>query len=615
MAKTASDLIVEGLVDWGVDTVFGLPGDGINGFVEALRKAKDRVRYVHVRHEETAAMAACGYAKFSGRIGACFSTAGPGAVHLLNGLYDAKIDGAPVVAITGMPYHDLIGTHYLQDMNQDYLFQDVARFNQRVMGAAHASNVIDLACRTALSDRAVAHLCIPIDIQIQPCGDDFRSKRNVPSHTSRAFSVPKRVPERGVVDEAAALLKGKTKVAILVGSGARGARAEVEMLAERLGAPVVKTMLGKEVIPDDSPYCVGGTGVVGTSASAEVFSSCNALIIIGSSFPYIEFLPKPGQCAAIQIDDCPEHIGLRYPVDVGLAGDAQATLRELLTFLPRNDDRSFLQTAQASSRAWWSLMEERGTRDDVPMKPQVVSWALSQLLDDDAIVCGDSGTVTTLAARMKLRANQRFSFSGTLCSMAAGLPYAIGAQLAFPNKQVVAITGDGSMSMAMGDLVTLAQQRLPAKIIVIRNDTLGLIKWEQMVFLGNPEYGVDLRPIDFVKVAEACGLRATRITDPRSCRGQLKEALATEGPVLVECVVDPNEPPMPPKITREQAKHIAEALARGEVNRVPIGLTIGRDAIQEINFPASPMGMLGRLKKTLHVGGGEVGHGNGRNKK
>ena len=612
---TASDLIVDALVDWGVDTVFGLPGDGINGFMEALRKAKDRVRFVHVRHEETAAMAACGYAKFTGRIGVCFSTAGPGAVHLLNGLYDAKTDGAPVVAITGMPYHDLIGTHYLQDMNQDYLFQDVARFNQRVMGVAHAPNVIDLACRTALSERAVAHLCIPIDVQVQPCGEDYRSKRNIPRHTSRAFQVPRRVPERSVVEEAAALLKGKTKVAILVGSGARGARTEVEMLAERLGAPVVKAMLGKEVIPDDSPYCVGGTGVVGTTTASEVFSSCNALVIIGSSFPYIEFLPKPGQCVAVQIDDRPERIGLRHPIDVGLAGDAQATLRELLTFLPRNEDRSFLTSAQASARAWWSAMQQRGTRDEMPMKPQVVTWALSQLLADDAIVCGDSGTVTTLAARMRLRANQRFSFSGTLCSMAAGLPYAIGAQVAFPSRQVVAITGDGSASMAMGDLATLAQQRLPAKIIVIRNDTLGLIKWEQMVFLGNPEYGVELRPIDFVKVAEACGLRATRITEPRSCRAQLKEALATEGPVLVECVVDPNEPPLPPKITREQAKHIAEALARGEVNRAPIGLTIGRNAIEEINFSASPMGVLGKLKKTLHIGGREVGNGNGGNKK
>jgi pyruvate dehydrogenase (quinone) len=270
MAETVSDVLVSCLLDWGVDTVFGLPGDGINDFMEALRKAKDRIRYVHTRHEEAAAMAACGYAKFSGKLGVCFATSGPGAVHLLNGLYDAKIDQAPVRAITAMTYHDLIGTHYLQDMNQDYLFQDVAMFNQRVMGPAHLENLVDLGCRVALSHRAVAYVCIPIDVQTMPAKAERRFKRNVPGHTSDVFTPPRRVPERALLERAAAALRDRHKIAILVGAGARGAGAEVEQLAEKLAAPVVKALLGNDVMPDDSSYCVGGTGFVGTRPSSNV---------------------------------------------------------------------------------------------------------------------------------------------------------------------------------------------------------------------------------------------------------------------------------------------------------------------------------------------------------
>jgi len=592
---TASDVLIESLIDWGVETIFGLPGDGINGFVEALRTHKDHIRYIHVRHEETAAMAATGYAKFTGKLGVCFSTAAPGAIHMLNGLYDAKIDQAPVLAITGMTYHDLIGTHYLQDMNQDYLYQDVAMYNQRLMGPAHAKNIVDYACRTALSHRAVAHIALPIDYQSADMSGEKRSKRNLKGHTSEAFTIPKRVPERLQLEKAARALQGKAKVAILVGAGARGAGAEVIQVADRLGAPVVKSMLGKDVIPDDSPYTTGGTGVVGTRASSDVFESCDALVIIGSSFPYIEFLPKPGQALGIQIDDKPERIGLRYPVEYGLVGDAQATLREWLLYLPRNDDRNFLKQAQKGAEDWWELMEERGTRNDKPMKPQVVAWNLSQALADDAIITGDSGTVTTWIARMKVRAQQQFSFSGTLCSMAAGLPYAIGAQVAYPGRQVVSFTGDGSLSMMMGDLATLTQYKLPVKIVVLRNNTLGLIKWEQMIYLGNPEYGVDLYPIDFVKVAEACGATGVHIENPKRCKDQLKEALAMDGPVVIECDTDPNEPPMPPKTTKDEMKHLAQALVRGERDRARISLTIGRQAMDEALFPASDYGAPARV--------------------
>ncbi|WP_181321953.1 thiamine pyrophosphate-dependent enzyme [Trinickia symbiotica] len=595
MTDTVSDHVVAILKQWGVDTVFGLPGDGINGLVESFRKASDSIRYVHLRHEESAALAACAYAKFSGRLGVCFSTAAPGAVHLLNGLYDAKVDGAPVLAITGMTYHDLIGTHYLQDINQDYLYQDVAYYNQRVMGPEHLENVMNYACRTALSRSGVAHVAIPIDIQAMPASKEQRFKRNIKGHTSSAYQPPTRTPQAELIAEAADLLGGCEKIAILAGAGARGCRAELEQLAERLGAPIVKAQLGKECVPDTSPYTTGGIGVVGTLPSVQALKGCNGLLIVGSSFPYIEFLPKPGQAACVQIDHNPEHIGLRYPADIGLVGDARATLHELLGKLRRNESREFLTLAQSRMREWRALMEERGTSTALPMCPQVVAHHLPELLDDNAIICGDSGTVTVWQARMELRENQRFSFSGTMCSMMAALPYSIGASVAYPGRQVVAFTGDGSFTMMMGEFASLVQHRLPVKVVVMKNNTLGLIKWEQMLYLGNPEYGVDLSPVDFVKVAEACGARGVRIEDPTRCRDQLKDALAMPGPVLIECIVDPLEPPWPPMVKKDDVRLLYDALARGEVNRKQIGLTIGRHAAQEFRFSASPFGIAGRV--------------------
>jgi pyruvate dehydrogenase (quinone)/pyruvate oxidase len=599
MAATTSDLILDRLTDWGVDTIFGLPGDGINGFMEALRQREEDVRFVHVRHEETAALAAVGYAKFTGRLGVCLSTAAPGAIHLLNGLYDAAVDQAPVLAVTGMTYHDLIGTHYLQDINHDALFEHVCGYSQRIMGSTQAVNVVDLACRTALTQRTAAHVAIPIDYQVQEVGADERFKRNVPGHTTTSFQPPIRIPEHEQLERAARLLEGKNRIVILAGAGARGAGAELEQAAEKLKAPIVKPMLGKDCVPDDSPYTTGSIGVVGTRPSSDAMESCDALLIVGSSFPYIEFLPQPDQAVGIQIDDRPERIGLRYPVEVGLVGDAKATLQALLPLLPENEDSSFLEQAQEGMRDWWELMEEQGTSSDTPMKPQVVSWELGKALRDDAILCGDSGTVTTWAARLRLRRGQLFSFSGTMCSMMAALPYAIGAQVAYPNRQVVALTGDGSLMMMMGELATLAQEKLPVKVVVVKNGYLGLILWEQMVFLGNPQYGVDFSAVDFAKVAEGCGIRGISIDDPSRCGDQLRVALADDGPALIECVCDPYEPPNPPKITREQAQNLAQALARGEPSRKRIALTIGRDALDEKSFAASPYGIPERLKERV----------------
>ena len=600
MADTASDILVDRLIDWGIDTVFGLPGDGINGVMEALRARSDRIRFVHTRHEETAALAAVGYAKFTGRPAACLSTSGPGAVHLLNGVYDARVDQAPLVAITGMTYHDVIGTNYLQDINQDYLFNDGCVFNQRVMGTAHVPNVVDMAVRAAIANRGPSHIAIPIDIQAGQAVTDDRSIKNVPGHTAPSSQRQRRLPPVEELRAAAAVLNGKSKPVILAGAGARGAGGELERVAEKLGAPIVKAMLGKDCVPDTSPYATGGYALVGTRPSQEALKGCDAILIVGSSSPYIEFLPEPGQAAGVQIDDVPERIGLRYPVEVGLAGDAKLTLMELEPLLDRNDDRSFLEQAQQGMEEWWELEEERATREDAPMKPQVPGWHLSDLLADDAILCGDSGTVTTWVSRIKLRSPaQRFSFSGTMCSMMAALPYAIGAQAAYPDRQVVAFTGDGSLSMMMGDLATLAQEELPVKVVVLRNNVLGLIKWEQMAFLGNPQYGVELSTIDFAKVAEACGVRATTIDDPKRCREQLADALASDGPALVEAVVDPHEMPLTPTINREHAKHFAVGMARGEPNRKRIALTMSRTLAEEMTYSASPAGTLARAKDRI----------------
>ena len=577
--------------------------------MEALRQARGRIRFVHVRHEEAAAFMACGYAKFTGRLGVCLATSGPGAIHLLNGLYDARLDGAPVLAVTGMTYHDLIGTHYQQDVNTDYLFQDVAVFNQRVMGAAHVESLVDLAARTALVRRGVAHIAFPVDIQEQPAGKSKPSKKNVPGHSGDAYQPPSRVPVRTELEQAAATLRGKRRVVILAGAGARGCRAELEQAAELLGAPIVKPILGKDVVPDDSPFTTGGIGLLGTRPSSEAMKSCDALLMVGTSFPYLEYLPEPGQAVAIQIDADPARIGLRYPVAVGLAGDAGPTLRELLPLLERNPDRAFLEQAQAGTAEWWQLMEMRSSRQEVPMKPQVVAWELGKLLADDAVIAADSGTITTWAARqIKVRERQRFSLSGNLASMANGLPYAIAAQVAYPDRQCVAFVGDGGFEMLMAEFATCVQHRLPVKVIVIKNNTLGQIKWEQMVFLGNPEYGCDMTPIDFVRFAEACGGTGFRIEEPASCAEQLGRALSTAGPVLVEAVVDPNEPPMPPTVQPDQVKRMAESLVSGQPGRERIGLTLFRNVVGEAKLKASPAGVPARIgakvEQLVHRDGG-----------
>ncbi|HSA86350.1 MAG TPA: thiamine pyrophosphate-dependent enzyme, partial [Nitrospira sp.] len=503
-------------------------------------------------------------------------------IHLLNGLYDAKFDGQPVLAITGHTYHDLIGTHYQQDINLDRVFSDVAAFSERIMGPTHVCNVVDQAIKTALSKRTVSHITIPKDIQDWPA-DGMRSKANVADHSGDRFIEALPLPGKTQLERAAALLNEGTKPAILAGRGCLSAREELVLLAEKLGAPIVKPLLGKAAVPDDHPYTTGGIGLLGTAPSQDVMEECDTLIIAGSSFPYLEFYPKPGQVKTVQIDLDPARIGLRYPVDVGLVGQCWDVLRALLPLIDPKSDRRFIEWARERKARWDTLMEERGTRDDVPMKPQVVAHALNNVLADDAIVCCDTGTVTTWAARhIRVRGTMQFSVSGTLATMANGLPYSIGASVAFPGRQVVCFAGDGGFTMLMGELATAVKYHLPIKIIVIKNNSLGMIKWEQIAFEGNPQYGVDLHAIDFAGFARACGAVGYSVSDPARVKDILQQAFAQPGPVLIEAVVDPYEPPLPGKITTEQAWQFTKAMARGQKDRLEIVKTVIENKIREV---------------------------------
>jgi pyruvate dehydrogenase (quinone) len=583
MAETGAEVLVETIHDWGVDVIFGIPGDGINGIMEALRTRQNKIRFVQVRHEEAAAFMACAYAKYTGKLGVCLATSGPGGIHLLNGLYDAKLDRQRVLAITGMHFHDLIGTYAQQDVALDKLFMDVSVFNERVMGPDHVENLANLACRAALMYHGVAHITFPTDLQEKEVSRRRRSERNRPHHSSDVYARSSQLPSEADLRHAAQILNKGERIAILAGQGALGAGDALEELAEQLGAPIIKALLGKAVVPDYSPYTTGGIGLLGTKPSQDALENCDTLLIVGSSFPYIEYLPKPGQARGIQIDLDPLRIGLRYPVEVGLVGDSLRTVRELLPLVNRNKKRKFLQKAQEGMKRWWDLMDKQASRQDKPMKPQVIAWELGRRLSGTAIVSADSGTNTTWFARqIPVKRGQMFSCSGTLASMAGGLPYTIAAQIAHPDRQCVAFVGDGGFSMLMAEFATAVKYKLPIKVVILKNNTLGQIKWEQMVFLGNPEYGVDLQPIDFVAFAQACGGKGFRIDEAAHCGEMLDQALATPGPVIIEAIVDPYEPPMPASVTMEQAGRFAESLAKGEPNRSKIAMTVLEDKVKEL---------------------------------
>ncbi|HEX3104687.1 MAG TPA: thiamine pyrophosphate-dependent enzyme [Terriglobales bacterium] len=583
MATTVADMIVERLIEWGVEVIFGLPGDGVDGMFEALRTNAEKLKFIQVRHEEAAAFAACGYAKYTGRLGVCIATSGPGGIHLLNGLYDAKCDGQPVLAITGHTFHDLIGTSFQQDVDLDKLYMDVAAYNQRIMGPAHVHNVVDEAVRSALAHHTVSHITIPKDIQEWKSSDNQRSNMNVKQHSKNIYVASHPHPPQQLLERAAEIINKSSKPAILVGRGALGCRQEITELADVIGAPVIKALLGKAVIPDESPFTTGGIGLLGTAPSQDAMEECDTLIIVGSSFPYLDFYPKPNKVKCVQIDLDSTRIGLRYPADVGLVGESKAVLTALLPLLQRKQNRSFLETTQKRMEKWRQMMNEHGTRTDLPMKPQVVTYQLNRLLNDNAIISSDSGTIATWTARyIDIRGDMQFSLSGTLASMANGLPYSIGAAVAFPGRQVVCIVGDGGFTMLMGEMATLVKYKLPVKVIIIKNNSLGQIKWEQMVLDANPEFGVDLQPIDFAMYAQAVGAAGFSIHDPKDAESTLRRALEHDGPAVVEAVVDKNEPPLPGHIKLDQAVHFAEALLKGEKDAKKIVKTIAEDKVREI---------------------------------
>jgi pyruvate dehydrogenase (quinone) len=601
-----ADIIAEALLDWNVDIIFGLPGDGINGFMEALRTRQDKIRFILVRHEESAAFMACAYAKYTGKLGACVATSGPGAIHLLNGLYDAKLDNTPVIAITGSTYSDLMGSSYQQDVNLLQLFSDVSVYNNIITTPEQAEMAVDIACRTAFAQRGVSHLTIPIDIQERKLQGKY-SRHKVPGHTSDAFVAAGNVlPDRQLLEHAADIINSGNRIVILVGQGALNAGQEVISVAEKIEGPVVKALLGKAVIPDNHPNSIGGIGMLGTEPATDAMSEADTLLMIGTSFPYIEYLPKPGQARGVQIDIKAERIGLRYPVEVGLVGDSKRVLSALFPLLrdrrtngggsntnnnnnqqylkeEEQQQYKFLRSKQQSMKEWIELLDRQSKQIDKkkPIKPQTIASAVSEELQDNAIISVDSGTNTIWAARfLNIREGMKFSVSGTLASMACGLPYAIAAQLAYPERQCIAFVGDGGFAMLMSEFATAVQYNLPIKVIILKNNTLGMIRWEQMAFLGNPEFGVEFSPIDFAKIAEACGGIGYTIKEPDNIKPIMKKGMSdntTRKPTIIEAYVDPFEPPMPPKIEPEFVQNMAESFAKGQPYAKRIGLTLYRN--------------------------------------
>ena len=565
---TAAGLLVDKLLAWGVDTVFGLPGDGNNGIMEALRQRKDKIRFVGVRHEACAAFAATGYAKFTGRLGVCLATSGPGATNLITGLYDAKLDRAPVLALTGMQFHDLLGTYYQQDVDTPALFKDVALYSERVMGAAHVDSIVDVAVRHALKG-GVAHLGFPNDLQHQPVENDKRSEMDRKGHTSHDRRPYRTLPMEEDLRAAAEILSGK-KVAMIVGAGARGAVDEVRALAARLNATITTPYGGKDLIPADDPHLTGTMGLWETTATVKAFGTCDAVLMVGTSFPYLAYLPEQGR-KAVQIDLNPERLGLRYPVDVALVGGAKETLQALLPLVAQSDDKGYLAAVQEETARWKATQERAATEKKGKLKGEAVARAVNHHLSGDAIVCGDSGQNTSFMAKgIEANGRRRINGSGHLASMGSALPYAIGAAVAYPGRQVVAFVGDGGLAQSMGDLATLARYKLDVKVVVLSNDALNQIRWEQLMNEGNPEFEIGLSHVDFPKVAEACGLAGFRVKGWDDVDATVAQAFAHDGPALVQADVDPLEPFMAAQLKPQAAEHYAEALAKGTAHEAEV---------------------------------------------
>jgi pyruvate dehydrogenase (quinone) len=573
MGKLTADFLLERLAENGVRRIYGYPGDGINAIVGALERQKDKLDFVQVRHEEMAAFMACAHAKWTGEVGVCLATSGPGAIHLLNGLYDAKLDHQPVMAIVGQQARMGLGGNYQQEVDLQTLFKDVAsQYVQVAMDAAQIRHLVDRAHRIALAERDVTCLIIPNDVAEEPAEPD-PPREHGSVHSSPGYTQPRIVPADEQLTAAAQILNQGKKVAMLVGQGALHATDEVIEVADKLGAGIAKALLGKAAVPDDLPYVTGAIGLLGTKPSWTLMNECDTLLMVGSSFPYSEWLPKPGQARGIQIDIKGTMLNIRYPMELGLVGDAKETLKELAPRLERKDDRSWREQLEGEIREWWRLVEERAMQDADPINPQRLFWELNKYLPPDAIISADSGTAADWYARdLKLGRGHLASLSGTLATMGAGVPYAIAAKFAHPHRPAVALVGDGAMQMnGMAELITAAKYfhqwddpRLV--VLVLSNQDLNQVTWEQRAMQGDPRNPMTQRipEVNYAAYADLIGLRGIRVETPDEIEGAWDQAFSSDRPVVVDALCDPSVPPLPPHITVKEAKSFVSALRRGD---------------------------------------------------
>jgi pyruvate dehydrogenase (quinone) len=591
MAETVADYLLQRLRDWQVQHVFGYPGDGINGIVAAFGKADDQPRFVQTRHEEMAAFEAVAYAKFSGRVGVCTATSGPGAIHLLNGLYDAKLDHVPVVAIVGQTARTAMGGSYQQEVDLQALFSDVAsEYLVEVNVAEQLPNALDRAIRTAEAQRAPTAIIIPNDLQEQEYSPPRHAFKHVPS-SPPSHGHHTTVPVEEEIARAAEVLNSGERLAILIGQGARTAAAEVLELADLTGAGVAKALLGKDVLPDDLSCVTGSIGLLGTRPSYELMQDCDTLLIVGSSFPYSQFLPEYGKARAVQIDIDGRLIGMRYPTEVNLVGDAAATLRELIPRVTRKQDRAWREKIERNVARWWQLQDEQAMVDADPINPMRIVHELSRRIPEDAIVTADSGSSTNWYARhLKMRGSMRGSLSGTLATMGAGVPYAIGAKFAHPNRPVVALVGDGAMQMnGLSELITMARyrhewtdQRLV--VCVFHNNDLNQVTWELRGMGGAPKFEESqvLPDVNYADVARDLGVDAIAVNSPDDLGPAWDRALSADRPTVLDVRCDPNIPPIPPHATFEQIKSTTESLLRGDPDAWDVVAKGIRTKVQEI---------------------------------
>jgi len=577
MAKQTSDFFVERLKAWGVTRIYGYSGDGINGVLGALQRAEaagDGIEFIQVRHEEMAAFMAAAHAKFTGELGVCLSTGGPGATHLVTGMYDAKLDHMPLLAITGQAESTVRGASYQQELNLDRLFADVCGYVQEVSAPAQLRHVTDRAIRIAIANRAVTAIVLPKDVQDAPYQDPPRQHGF--TRSGPGYVRPHVVPPASALAQAAEILGAGQKVAILIGAGARGAEAQVIEIAERLGAGVAKALLGKDVLPDDLPFVTGAIGLLGTKPSSDMMAGCDTLLMIGTGFPWAEFLPKEGQARAVQIDIDPAMLGLRYPVECNLHGGAAETLNALLPLLQHKEDRSWQEGIAHEVTKWWKTIEERAMAEANPVNPQRVVWEMSPRLPANAIVTSDSGSCANWYARdYRVKAGQRASLSGGLASMGAAVPYAIGAKFAHPDRPVVALVGDGAMQMNnMAELITVAKywQRWadPRFIVcVFNNQDLNEVTWEQRVMEGNPRFPTtqDIPDVPYARFAELIGLQGIHVDTPEALGDAWDAALRADRPVVLEVKTDPDVAPFPPHLTLAQAKGFLSSMLKGDAGR------------------------------------------------